>query len=88
VVLLGFAAGGKRVRKKVSGPTRTEVKDKLKAVHAELGAGVRSVQGYTAGAAVTGWPGACPAGLPRLSRSTGTRSARCSRWPGGSRCGT
>ena len=30
VVSLGFDAGGKRLRKKVSGQTRTEVKDKLK----------------------------------------------------------
>jgi hypothetical protein len=45
VVSLGFDAGGKRIRKKVSGPTRTEVKDKLKALHSELdvGVGVRTV---------------------------------------------
>src|SRR6201989_822350 len=48
VVSLGFDAGGKRIRKKVSGQTRTEVKDKLKALHSELDAGVRTVQGYTA----------------------------------------
>ncbi|HET9969725.1 MAG TPA: hypothetical protein VFQ68_15935, partial [Streptosporangiaceae bacterium] len=47
VVSLGYAANGKRVRKKVSGQTRTEVKDKLKALHAELDTGVRTVQGYT-----------------------------------------
>jgi hypothetical protein len=32
VVSLGFDADGKRIRKKVSGQTRTEVKDKLKAL--------------------------------------------------------
>jgi len=89
VVSLGYAADGKRVRKKVGGQTRTEVKDKLKALHAELDAGVRTAQGYTVAAAVAaGWPTACPAGPPRRLRSTGTRSVRCSRWPGGSRCGT
>jgi len=51
VVSLGSAADGKRLRKKVSGQTRTEVKDKLRA----LDAGVRAVQGYTAGAAVADW---------------------------------
>ena len=34
VISLGFDADGKRIRKKVSGQTRTEVKDKLKALHA------------------------------------------------------
>ena len=46
MVSLGYAADGKRIRKKVSGQTRTEVKDKLKALHSELDAGVRTVQGY------------------------------------------
>src|SRR6266704_5865521 len=41
VVSLGFDADGKRIRKKLSGQTRTEVKDKLKALHSELDAGVR-----------------------------------------------
>lgn len=35
VVSLGFDADGKRIRKKVSGQTRTEVEDKLKALHSE-----------------------------------------------------
>jgi hypothetical protein len=55
VVSLGFDADGKRVRRKVSGQTRTEVKDKLKAVHAELDAGVRSAAGYTVEKAVADW---------------------------------
>jgi hypothetical protein len=46
VVSLGFDADGKRIRKKVGGKTRTEVKDKLKAPHSELDAGVRSAAGY------------------------------------------
>ena len=36
VVSLGFDAGGKRIRKKVSGKTKTEVKDKLRALHSEF----------------------------------------------------
>jgi hypothetical protein len=55
VVSLGYASDGKRIRKKVSGQTRTEVKDKLKALHSELDAGVRTVQGYTVEAAAADW---------------------------------
>ena len=42
---LGYGPDGKRVRKKVSGQTSTEVKDKLKDLHTDLGAGVRPVRG-------------------------------------------
>ena len=52
VVSLGFDADGKPIRKKVSGKTRTEVKDKLKALHSELDEGVRSAAGYTVEKAV------------------------------------
>ncbi len=55
VVSLGYVADGKRIRRKVSGQTRTEVKDKLKQLHSELDAGVRTVQGYTVEAAVADW---------------------------------
>jgi integrase len=55
VVSLGFNADGKRVRKKVSGKTKAEVRDKLKAVHSELDAGVRTVHGYTVEKAVADW---------------------------------
>ena len=54
-MLLGFDADGRRVRKKVSGQTKTEVKDKLKALHSELDAGVRSAAGYTVEKAVADW---------------------------------
>ncbi len=55
VVSLGFDADGKRIRRKVSGKTRTEVKDRLKSLHSELDAGVRSAAGYTIGKAVADW---------------------------------
>jgi integrase len=55
VVSLGFSADGKRIRKKVSGKTRTEVKDKLKGLHSELDAGVRTSHGYTVEKAVADW---------------------------------
>jgi integrase len=55
VVSLGFSAEGKRIRKKVSGSTRTEARDKLKALHSELDAGVRSVHSYTVRQAAVDW---------------------------------
>ena len=41
-VSLGYAADEKRVRRKVSAKTRQEVRDKLKALHKEMDAGVKS----------------------------------------------
>jgi hypothetical protein len=67
VVSLGFDADGKRIRRKVSGQTRTEVKDKLKALHSELDAGVRSAAGYTVEKAVADW---LDEGLPGRTAKT------------------
>src|SRR5271165_2186101 len=67
VVSLGFAADGKRIRKKVSGTTRTEVKDKLKALHSELDAGLRTAQGYTVEKVVADW---LDEGLPGRAAKT------------------
>jgi integrase len=55
VVSLGFGTDGKRRRKKVSGKTRTEVRDKLKALHTELDAGVHAPHDYTLEKAVADW---------------------------------
>src|ERR1700684_4530413 len=52
VISLGFGADGKRIRKKVSGQSKAEVRDKLKELHSELDAGVRTVAGYTVEKAV------------------------------------
>lgn len=46
VVSLGYGLDGKRARKKVSGATKTEVRDKLKDLHIDLDADVRPVRGY------------------------------------------
>jgi hypothetical protein len=54
-VSLGFTPDGKRIRRKVSGRTKQEVRDKLKAVHQELDARVRSSTGYTVRRAVEDW---------------------------------
>src|SRR5260370_19310761 len=66
-VSLGYDADGKRIRKKVSGTTRTEGKDKLKALHAELDAGLRTAQGYTVEKAVADW---LDEGLPGRTAKT------------------
>src|SRR5499427_8862134 len=67
VVSLGYGPDGKRVRKKVSGQTKTEVKDKLKDLHTDLDAGVRPVRGYTVEQAVTDW---LAVGLPGRTAKT------------------
>jgi integrase len=64
VVSLGFDADGKRVRRKVSGKTKAEVKDKLKTLHSELDAGLRSAAGYTVEKAVADW---LEEGLPEIA---------------------
>ena len=67
VVSLGSGPDGKRVRKKVSGKTKTEVKDKLKALHSELSAGVRTSHSYTVEKAVDDW---LATGLPGRAEKT------------------
>jgi integrase len=54
-VSLGYGPDGKRIRRKVSGKTKQEVRDKLKALHQELNAGVRSSRTYTLRKAVEDW---------------------------------
>jgi integrase len=54
-VSLGFDRDGKRLRQKVSGKTKTEVKDKLKELHSDLDAGVQTSASYTVEQAVADW---------------------------------
>ena len=54
-ISLGFGPDGRRVRRKVSGQTKTEVKDKLQLLHDELREGVRSSPKYTVQNAVEDW---------------------------------
>jgi integrase len=67
VVSLGFDADGKRIRKKVSGQTKAEVKDKLKALHSDLDAGIRTTAAYTVEKAVADW---LDEGLPGRAAKT------------------
>ena len=54
-VSLGYGPDGKRIRRKVSGKTKQEVRAKLKALHDELTAGVRSSSSYTVRQTVEDW---------------------------------
>ena len=67
VVSLGFNTDGKRIRKKVSGQTKAEVRDRLKELHSELDAGVRTSHGYTVEKAVVDW---LAEGLPGRAAKT------------------
>jgi len=68
-VSLGYGPGGKRIRRKVSGKTKQEVRAKLKALHDELNAGVRSSRTYTVRQTVEDWLGE---GLDGTSERTRT----------------
>jgi hypothetical protein len=50
-VSLGFSASGARLRKKVSGRTKTEVADKLRELHQQVDSGLRRRR-YTVGGAL------------------------------------
>ena len=54
-ISLGFGADGRRIRRKVSGRTKTEIKDKLQLLHDELREGIRSSPRYTVQNAVEDW---------------------------------
>jgi hypothetical protein len=54
-ISLGFGSDGKRIRRKVSGRTKQEVRDKLKAAHAELDRGLHTSATYTVQRAVDDW---------------------------------
>ncbi len=52
---LGPSPAGARIRKKVSGKTKAEVRDKLRALHKEVDVGLRPRRRYTAGDALEDW---------------------------------
>jgi integrase len=54
-ISLGYGPDGKRIRRKVSGKTKQEVRAKLQALHLELNSGVRSSSTYTVREAVDDW---------------------------------
>src|SRR5689334_9900910 len=54
-ISVGFGPDGKRLRRKVTGRTKTEVRNKLKAAHAELDRGLHTSATYTVQHAVDDW---------------------------------
>ena len=54
-ISLGYGPDGKRIRRKVSGKTKQEVRAKLQALHQELNSGVKSSSTYTVREAVDDW---------------------------------
>jgi hypothetical protein len=46
-VSLGHAPNGRRIRRKVTGKTKQEVRDKLRALRAEVESGLKTSAGYT-----------------------------------------
>ena len=54
-VSVGWGPDGKRLRRKVRGKTKQEVRDKLRALHQELSTGVRSPGRYSLRQAVEDW---------------------------------
>ena len=54
-ISLGYGPDGKRIRRKVSGKTKQEVRDKLKALHQELTTAVKSSRTYTVRETVEDW---------------------------------
>ena len=54
-VSLGFSPSGTRIRKKVTGRTKTEVRDKLKELHRQVESGLRPRRRYTVGDALDDW---------------------------------
>ena len=68
-IWLGYGPDGQRIRRKVSGTTRQEVRARLQALHRELNSGVRSSSTYTVREAVDDW---LRAGLDGTSGRTRT----------------
>jgi integrase len=66
-VSLGSGPDGRRLRRKVGGRTKAEVKDKLQALHDEIREGIRSSASYTVKDAVDDW---LAHGLEGLSAKT------------------
>jgi integrase len=54
-VSLGYGPDGKRIRRKVFGKTKQDVRDRLKALHQEMDAGLRSSSTYTVRETVEDW---------------------------------
>jgi hypothetical protein len=54
-ISLGWRPDGSRIRRKVTGRTKTEVREKLKKLQAEADAGLKTSASYTVSKAVDDW---------------------------------
>jgi len=54
-ISLGWRPDGSRIRRKVTGRTKTEVREKLKKLQAEVDAGLKTSASYTVAKAVDDW---------------------------------
>jgi hypothetical protein len=61
-ISLGWRPDGSRIRRKVTGRTKTEVRDKLKKLQAEADAGLKTSASYTVTKAVDDWAAGNAAG--------------------------
>jgi integrase len=66
-VSLGFSPAGTRIRRKVTGRTKAEVRERLRELHQEVDSGLRSKRGYTVNDALDDW---VARGLDGLSART------------------
>ncbi len=82
-ISLGYGPDGKRIRRKVSGKTKQEVRAKLQALYQEMNAGVRSSSTYTVREAVDEpaprSPSRCSPSRPAPSGTHSSSSAPQSR---------
>ena len=62
-ISLGWRPDGSRIRRKVTGRTKTEVREKLKKLQAEADAGLKTSASYTVSKAVDDWAGEALDGL-------------------------
>ena len=68
-ISLGYGPDETRIRRKVFGKTKQEVRDRLKALHQELNSGVRSLSSYTVRQAVEDWLHEGLDGTPERTRT-------------------
>jgi hypothetical protein len=68
-VSLGFSPSGRRIRRKVTGRTKADVRDKFRELHQEVDSGLRPRRSYTVNDALDDWL-AC--GLDGVSARTVT----------------
>src|SRR6266851_68819 len=54
-VSLGFSPAGTRLRRKVTGRTKAEVRDKLRELHQEVDSGLRLTHSYTVSDTLDDW---------------------------------